>query len=99
MDDELSKEVYKVFKNCLKIIKIEEFSLETEFKDPCRTFVLNDVVCEFCSNNKDLDLCRDKTVNNIWICDICQYPYDKNFIEFLLLQKVKKIIDYYYVRN
>ena len=93
----MNKDVYKIFKNCLKILKVEEFSKETEFIEPCRTFVLNDVVCEFCSNNKDLDLCRDKTYNNEWICDICNFPFDKKFIEYLLIQKVKKINDYYYV--
>lgn len=97
IDPDISDLAYKIKKNSLKLINIEEFSKETEFIDPCRTFVLHDVVCELCSSNKDFDFCRDSSIlENDWKCELCNTTYDRYYIEFLIIQKVKSLIDYYF---
>jgi DNA polymerase epsilon subunit 1 len=97
LDDEVSHQAYILKKNSMKTIGVQEFAEETFFKDPCRTFILHDVICEYCSNYKDLDFCKDKLLlNNSWVCDVCNMPYDKTFIEYLVIQKVKNIVDYYF---
>ena len=97
IDSDISDLAYKVKKNSLKLINVEEFSKETIFLDPCRTFILHDVVCEFCSNNKDFDFCRDTSIlDNEWKCELCNTTFDRNYIEFLIIQKVKSFVDYYF---
>jgi hypothetical protein len=97
IDEELNHNAFNLKKNALKLIKFEEFSPETNFEDPCRTFILHDVICEFCSNNKDIDFCRDKLIlANKWTCDLCNAHYDKQFVEYLIINKVKNIIAYYF---
>ncbi len=50
-----------------------------------------------CSNTRDIDFCRDKKIlSHKWKCEECGTMYDKDFIEFSLIQKVKKILDYYF---
>lgn len=96
LDEETKDIIYVVKKNCLKVIKVEEFSEESVFIDPCRTFILKNVICELCSNSKDIDFCRDKKfLAKKWQCDECHTSYDTDLIEFNLLQKLKLIIDYY----
>jgi hypothetical protein len=97
IDPDLSDVAYKLKKNSLKLINIEEFSKETNFIEPCRTFILHDVVCELCSTNKDFDFCRDSTIlSNEWKCELCNTSFDREFIEFLIIQKVRSFIDYYF---
>lgn len=48
--------------NLLKLIDVRAFSAEAEFHNPCRTFILPDVICSFCSDCRDLDLCRDNSL-------------------------------------
>jgi len=60
------------------------------------TFVLPDVICEFCNQSKDLDLCRDPDLKigadgeTAWVCSVCQQPYNKNLLEQALLRIVQK---------
>jgi len=97
IDSDISDIAYKIKKNALKLMNIEEFSKETEFIDPCRTFILHDVVCELCSSNKDFDFCRDAAVlKNNWKCELCNTTFDRDYIEFLIIQKVRSFIDYYF---
>jgi len=97
IDSDVSDLAYKIKKNSLKLLNIEEFGKETIFIDPCRTFILHDVVCELCSSNKDFDFCRDATIlNNNWKCELCNTTFDRDYIEFLIIQKVKSFIDYYF---
>ncbi len=100
IDSDVSDIAYKIKKNSLKLMNIEEFSKETEFIDPCRTFILHDVVCELCSSNKDFDFCRDANIlKNNWQCELCDTTFDREYIEFLIIQKVKSFVDYYFSQD
>ena len=97
LDKTISKETHILKRNCLRLISVEEYAKETFFKDPCRTFILRNVICEFCSNSKDIDFCRDNTIlEQNWTCEHCHAIYDKKMIEYLIIRKVQNIIDYYF---
>jgi DNA polymerase epsilon subunit 1 len=46
--------------NLLRLIQVKDFAAEAEFRDPCLSFVLSEVICMFCNKCRDFDLCRDK---------------------------------------
>lgn len=46
-------------RDLLKLIGVREFSEEAMFQDPCRSFILPEVICEACNSCRDIDLCRD----------------------------------------
>ena len=83
--------------NCDKYIHVEECSKETIFRDPCRTFVLRDIYCEYCYASIDIDFCRDKYyLQQKWECSECHMSFDKNMVEFLVIKKIQKFIDAYF---
>ena len=97
LDKNISSNVIILKGNCLKLIQAEEYSKETYFKEPCKTFIIHNIICEVCSNNCDLDLCRDINIlNQNWNCEKCNYPFDKKMIEYLIIKKVQNMIDFYF---
>ena len=83
--------------NCDKFIHVQECSRETIFRDPCRTFVLRDIYCEYCYASIDIDFCRDKNyLEQKWECSDCHMSFDKNMVEFLVIKKMQKFIDAYF---
>src|SRR5690606_24961572 len=91
LDKFCKDEVIKMKQNLLKLINIREFSDEAKFKNPCRTFILSDVICTYCNSCKDLDLCRDKSLmSSIWKCNECSHEYDKDAIEGRLVEHVQQ---------
>lgn len=36
-------------------------------QEPCRSFVLRDVICTYCNACTDLDLCRDPNLQVLWV--------------------------------
>ena len=97
LDKNILSNVIVLKSNCLKLIQAEEYSKETYFKEPCKTFIVHNIICEVCSNNFDLDLCRDNNILSFnWNCEKCNYPFDKKMIEYLIIKKVQNMIDYYF---
>lgn len=43
----------------LQLLHVREFGAQADFKDLCLPFTLNDVICSYCNDCRDLDLCRD----------------------------------------
>ena len=97
LDKNILSNVIVLKSNCLKLIQAEEYSKETYFKEPCKTFIVHNIICEVCSNNFDLDLCRDNNILSFnWNCEKCNYPFDKKMIEYLIIKKVQNMIDFYF---
>ena len=97
LDKTISKETHLLKRNCLKLISVEEYAKETFFRDPCRTFILRNFICDDCSSSKDIDFCRDNNIlSNNWTCENCHSSYDKTMIEYMIIRKVQNIIDYYF---
>jgi len=86
LDRTISDEVLKLQKNLLKLAQVQEFSKVSEFVNPCESYVLHDVMCNFCSSVKHLDLLRDEEiVKGNWNCEHCQNSYNKSSIEKRLI--------------
>ncbi|XP_065055976.1 DNA polymerase epsilon catalytic subunit A-like isoform X2 [Rhopilema esculentum] len=59
LDVNVKSQVTKLRRDLLKLIGVGEFSEDAFFKDPCLSFVVPEVICEYCNSCRDLDLCRD----------------------------------------
>ena len=59
LDPAAESQVQTLRKHLLRLVQVREFSAEVQWKDPCMTFVLPDVMCSNCNYCRDLDLARD----------------------------------------
>lgn len=56
----IESEINDFRRNMLKFVGIGEFSDLAEWKDPCDSYILNEVICKACNHCRDVDLCKDK---------------------------------------
>ncbi|KAJ8316138.1 hypothetical protein KUTeg_006152 [Tegillarca granosa] len=59
LDSNVSIQITKLKRDLLKLIGIGEFSNDADFRDPCLSYVMPEVICKSCNHIRDLDLCRD----------------------------------------
>eukprot|EP01134_Creolimax_fragrantissima_P001067 CFRG1067T1 len=93
LDKRVNAQVSKCRKNLLRLLHVGEFGKAAVFEDPCLTFVLPEVICNFCMECRDIDLCRDMEVEDntgFWHCPACTTEYNKDMIEHALIDVVKK---------
>ncbi|CAD6887281.1 unnamed protein product [Tilletia controversa] len=84
----LASEVQICKRNLLDLIGVREFAPEAEWRNPCEPFKLGLVICEFCNDDRSMDLCRDADLlngNTEWRCSKCDFPYDRAAIEARLI--------------
>ncbi|KAE8270465.1 hypothetical protein A4X09_0g1860 [Tilletia walkeri] len=84
----LASEVQICKRNLLDLIGVREFASEAEWRNPCEPFKLGLVICEFCNDDRSMDLCRDADLlngNTEWRCSKCDFPYDRAAIETRLI--------------
>ncbi len=75
----------------MKLLHIREFSHESEFMNPCTSYLLSDVICTWCNYPCDMDLLRDPDLlNENWNCKYCGHVYSKPAIEARLVDVVLK---------
>ncbi|XP_067911587.1 DNA polymerase epsilon catalytic subunit A [Heterodontus francisci] len=96
LDSNITNQVNKLKRDLLRLIDIGEFSEEAQFKDPCQSYILPEIICKNCNFCRDLDLCKDPsilqdgTVLPKWCCINCQTEYDSDSIEMALVEALKK---------
>ncbi|KAH7542023.1 hypothetical protein FEM48_Zijuj02G0029500 [Ziziphus jujuba var. spinosa] len=93
LDQNVQHDVLVMRKNLLKYVHVKEFAPEAEFRDLCSTFILPNVICSYCNDCRDLDLCRDSALlAQEWRCAVpqCGQPYDREVMENALLQIVRQ---------
>ncbi|KAK7845202.1 dna polymerase epsilon catalytic subunit a [Quercus suber] len=89
-------------KNLLKFVRVREFAPEAEFHDPCPSFNLSNVICSYCNDCRELDLCRDTALlAQEWRCAVpqCGQPYDREVMENALLQIVRQRERLYHLQD
>lgn len=59
LDSQVEEEVGNLHRNLLRLIDVGAFSDKAEWKDPCISFILPEVLCENCNHVRDIDLCKD----------------------------------------
>ena len=92
LSKDLSVEAQVCKRNLLDLIGVREFSSEAEWRNPCEPFRLPLVICQFCNDDRTLDLCRDADlmpsepgVRREWRCAKCSFPYERTAIETRLI--------------
>ncbi|KAK9830879.1 hypothetical protein WJX81_001263 [Elliptochloris bilobata] len=90
LDASVEAEVGVLRRNLLRLTHTREFAHAAAFKEPCRSFVLRDVICAYCNACADLDLCRDPNLQeHNWACASCSNGYDLAAVEAQLLAVVR----------
>ncbi|KAG1689536.1 DNA polymerase epsilon catalytic subunit A [Nymphon striatum] len=96
LDANITEQVIKLRRDLLKLIGIGEFGSAAEWKDPCSSYILPEVICRRCNSCRDVDLCRDihipSTTDQVpqWICSNCRCEYDTDEIEQMLIDALEK---------
>ncbi|XP_040949366.1 DNA polymerase epsilon catalytic subunit A isoform X2 [Gossypium hirsutum] len=102
LDHSIQHDVLVLRKNLLKYVHVKEFAPEAEFHDPCPSFILPNVICSYCNDCRDLDLCRDSALLvDEWCCAVpqCGQPYDREVMENALLQIVRQRERLYHLQD
>ncbi|KAJ4724769.1 DNA polymerase epsilon catalytic subunit [Melia azedarach] len=102
LDQNVQHEILVMRKNLLKYVRVREFAPEAEFHDPCPSFLLPNVICSYCNDCRDLDLCRDLALlAQDWRCAMpqCGQPYDREVIENALLQIARQRERLYHLQD
>ncbi|KAK2845413.1 hypothetical protein Q7C36_010267 [Tachysurus vachellii] len=101
LDANIVNQVNKLKRDLLRLVDVGEFSEEAQFRDPCNSYVLPEVICHQCNFCRDLDLCKDPSVAQDgsvlpqWFCSNCQAQYDTESIEMALVEALqKKLMSY-----
>ncbi|KAJ7309581.1 hypothetical protein JRQ81_007633, partial [Phrynocephalus forsythii] len=96
LDTNITNQVSKLKRDLLRLIDVGEFSDEAQFRDPCRSYVLPEMICKNCNFCRDLDLCKDPvfspdgSVLPNWVCSNCQAEYELEAIEVALVEALQK---------
>lgn len=97
LDKTIIDQVRILRRNLLNLIGVGEFSPEATFVNPCETFRLRQVICDYCNFCRDLDLCRDRDLMPSaqgepapWLCPGCSTEYDKLALEQMLVDIVQR---------
>ncbi|KAI4894825.1 hypothetical protein NFI96_029846 [Prochilodus magdalenae] len=101
LDTNIVNQMNKLKRDLLRLVDVGEFSEEAQFRDPCNSYVLPEVICHHCNFCRDLDLCKDPSVAQDgsvlpqWFCSNCQAQYDTDSIEMALVEALqKKVMSY-----
>ncbi|NP_035262.2 DNA polymerase epsilon catalytic subunit A [Mus musculus] len=96
LDTNITNQVNKLNRDLLRLVDVGEFSEEAQFRDPCHSYVLPEVICHSCNFCRDLDLCKDSSFSQDgailpqWLCSNCQAPYDSSAIESALVEALQR---------
>lgn len=91
----MENEVYDLRTNMLRLIRVRSFSDIVDWKDPCISLILPEVICKACNHTRDIDLCKDNQCvfeddRYIWKCPLCETGYDNTEIEFQLIDMLNR---------
>ncbi|MEJ1281892.1 polymerase (DNA directed) epsilon [Cricetulus griseus] len=96
LDTNITNQVNKLNRDLLRLVDVGEFSEEAQFRDPCHSYVLPEVICHSCNFCRDLDLCKDSSFSQDgailpqWLCSNCQAPYNSAVIESALVEALQR---------
>ncbi|KAK0148516.1 DNA polymerase epsilon catalytic subunit A [Merluccius polli] len=96
LDVNITNQVNKLKRDLLRLVDVGEFSDQAQFRDPCSSYILPEVICHSCNFCRDLDLCKDPSVAQDgavlpqWFCSNCQVQYETESIEMSLVEALQK---------
>ncbi|KAK1354606.1 DNA polymerase epsilon catalytic subunit [Heracleum sosnowskyi] len=99
LDQNVQHDILIMRKNLLKYVRVREFAPEAEFQNHSLSFSLPNVICSYCNDCRDLDLCRDRALMaQEWRCQ-CGQPYDREVMENGLLRIVRQRERLYHLQD
>ncbi|XP_015221455.2 DNA polymerase epsilon catalytic subunit A [Lepisosteus oculatus] len=96
LDSNITNQVNKLKRDLLRLVDVGEFAEDAQFRDPCQSYILPEVICRQCNFCRDLDLCKDSSVAQDgsvlpqWFCSNCQAQYETEGIEMALVEALQK---------
>ncbi|CRK94685.1 CLUMA_CG008185, isoform A [Clunio marinus] len=95
VDPSINDELDSLRKNMLRLVGLGEFSDKAVWKDPGKSYVLSEMICQACYHCRDVDLLRDKhraikDGNPVWLCSQCLMNYDNDEIENRLIDAINR---------
>ena len=91
VDEKLTETMVVIKRNLLQKIKVKEFSVEAQFKEPALEMIVPQVTCQACLVSHNVDLLRTyKSDINGWECEACHVPYSTQSLEQRLIQILKR---------
>lgn len=102
LDQNVQHEVLIMRRNLLKLVRVREFAPEAEFRSLSVSYTLPNVICSYCNDCRDLDLCRDRAlISQEWRCAVpqCGQPYDREAMENALVQIVRQRERLYHLQD
>ena len=95
----VKKEVQKLRRNLLKLVRVPEFSSQAQFENPSHGLKLTDIICEYCNNIQEIDLCDNEDIGKYWSCPACHGSYDRSIIEHALIESLQWILVGYQLQD
>ncbi|XP_023756876.1 DNA polymerase epsilon catalytic subunit A [Lactuca sativa] len=102
LDQNVQHDILIMRKNLLRYVRVREFAPEAQFQDCSFSFTLPNVICSYCNDCRDLDLCRDRgLLTQEWRCGVpqCGQPYNREVMENALLQIVRQRERLYHLQD
>lgn len=104
LDANLADDVATLRRMLLAQVHVKEFSDDGVYKDTNESYVLNDVICNFCGVTKNLDLLRDETLmhassDDKWKCEKCDHLLDTQEIEQRLVGEGERLSTSYLLQD
>ncbi|KTG05422.1 hypothetical protein cypCar_00016259 [Cyprinus carpio] len=78
LDANIVNQENKLKRDLLRLVDVGEFSEDAQFHDPCKSYVLPEVICHHCNFCRDLDLCKDPAVSQQ--CAKCKGVKEANML-------------------
>lgn len=93
-DHEMEIEAMK--SSMLKLVNSREFSAESDFVDPGISYLLPDIICDYCNHCRDIDLLRDrKLLKHDWSCEECSHTINSREVENRLIDIARnRVVSY-----
>jgi DNA polymerase epsilon subunit 1 len=88
----------------LALLEVREFSDEGRFQNPSASLKFPQLICNYCTRTRDLDLCRDgyilpeddtkgsRNSTQAWSCPSCHAEYDRLALEERLVGQVQGLV-------
>uniref|UniRef100_A0A2I3HYR2 DNA polymerase epsilon catalytic subunit n=1 Tax=Nomascus leucogenys TaxID=61853 RepID=A0A2I3HYR2_NOMLE len=78
LDTNITNQVNKLNRDLLRLVDVGEFSEEAQFRDPCCSYVLPEVICRSCNFCRDLDLCKDSSFSEVRLSSSGPFTVEQN---------------------
>nr|XP_043613660.1 DNA polymerase epsilon catalytic subunit A-like [Erigeron canadensis] len=102
LDQDVQQDILIMRRNLLKKVRVREFAPEAQFQVCSFSFTLPNVICSYCNDCRELDLCRDRgLLTQEWRCSVphCGQPYNREVMENSLLQIVRQRERLYHLQD